>query len=111
MGVHPDSLWRTVGHYVNRAHNSMDVPELEHIGIDECSREKGHKYFTVFGDLDLSRVIFVADTRQEATIKQLLDFLNNRGGRQMNIDPGIVSLSNITLASTKNYSHRIYLGN
>ncbi len=37
--------------------------------------------------------------------------LNNRGGRQINIDPGIVSLSNITLASTKNYSHRIYLGN
>ncbi|MEO0095283.1 MAG: DUF4416 family protein [candidate division WOR-3 bacterium] len=37
-------------------------------------------------------------------------FLNEKGGRMINIDPGLVSLSNIILASTKNYSHRIYLG-
>jgi len=37
-------------------------------------------------------------------------FLNENGGRKINIDPGLVSLSNIILASTKNYSHRIYLG-
>lgn len=38
-------------------------------------------------------------------------YLNDRGGRKINIDPGIISLSNLVLASTKNYSHRIYLGN
>ncbi len=37
-------------------------------------------------------------------------FLNENRGRMINIDPGLVSLSNIILASTKNYSHRIYLG-
>ena len=37
-------------------------------------------------------------------------YLNDRGGRKINIDPGVVSLSNLVLASTKNYSHRIYLG-
>jgi hypothetical protein len=37
-------------------------------------------------------------------------FLNEDSGRKINIDPGLVSLSNIILASTKNYSHRIYLG-
>ncbi len=36
-------------------------------------------------------------------------FLNDSGGRRVNIDPGLISLSNIILASTKNYSHRIYL--
>jgi hypothetical protein len=35
---------------------------------------------------------------------------SNEQGRSINIDPGIVSLSNLVLASTKNYSHRIYLG-
>ena len=35
--------------------------------------------------------------------------LNDREGRMVNIDPGIVSLSSLILASTKNYSHRIYL--
>ncbi|HOP85755.1 MAG TPA: DUF4416 family protein [Syntrophorhabdaceae bacterium] len=30
--------------------------------------------------------------------------------RHVNIDPGYVSLENIVLATTKNYTHRIYLG-
>lgn len=37
-------------------------------------------------------------------------FLNKDGGRIINIDPGLVSLNNIVLASTKNYTHRVYLG-
>jgi hypothetical protein len=36
--------------------------------------------------------------------------LNEHGGRQINIDPGLLSMSNIILASTKNYAHRIYCG-
>ncbi|MDH4210524.1 MAG: DUF4416 family protein [candidate division WOR-3 bacterium] len=39
-----------------------------------------------------------------------IKYLNQNGGRMVNIDPGAVSLSNLILASTKNYSHRIYLG-
>ncbi|HEC78181.1 MAG TPA: DUF4416 family protein [candidate division WOR-3 bacterium] len=37
-------------------------------------------------------------------------YLNEKGGRKINLDPGLLSLSNLILASTKNYSHRIYLG-
>lgn len=37
--------------------------------------------------------------------------LNEHGGRVVNIDPGIISMNNLVLASTKNYTHRIYLGN
>lgn len=36
--------------------------------------------------------------------------LNEHGGRQVNIDPGLLSMSNVILASTKNYAHRIYCG-
>ena len=32
-----------------------------------------------------------------------------KGRRQINIDPGILNLSKIVLASTKDYKHRIYL--
>jgi len=37
-------------------------------------------------------------------------YVNKNGGREVNIDPGLISMSNLVLASTKNYSHRIYLG-
>lgn len=33
------------------------------------------------------------------------------GKRQVNIDPGGISTSRVILVTTKNYSHRIYLGN
>jgi hypothetical protein len=36
--------------------------------------------------------------------------LNEDRGRKVNIDPGLVSMSSLVLASTKNYAHRIYLG-
>jgi hypothetical protein len=35
----------------------------------------------------------------------------NTKKRRINIDPGILSLSKFILATTKNYSHRIYIGN
>ena len=36
--------------------------------------------------------------------------LATRGKRSVNLDPGILALENICLATTKPYSHRIYLG-
>lgn len=36
--------------------------------------------------------------------------LSVKGKRNINIDPGYLTLSKVVLASTKNYAHRIYLG-
>ena len=38
------------------------------------------------------------------------NILSVEGKRRINLDPGYLTLSNIVLASTKNYSHRLYLG-
>lgn len=35
---------------------------------------------------------------------------NEKNGRRVNADPGLITLNSLILASTKNYSHRIYLG-
>jgi hypothetical protein len=45
-----------------------------------------------------------------ATIGIEKRFLNDGGGRLVNIDPGLLGLANLALASTKEYSHRLYLG-
>lgn len=37
------------------------------------------------------------------------DYLDKENNRRINIDPGLITMSNVVLASTKNYSHRIYL--
>lgn len=36
-------------------------------------------------------------------------FLDEHGNRRLNLDPGILSLHNLVLASTKDYAHRICL--
>ena len=41
---------------------------------------------------------------------EIEDALSSDGRRRINLDPGYLTLAKIVLASTKNYSHRIYLG-
>lgn len=41
---------------------------------------------------------------------ELEESLSSGGKRNVNIDPGYMTLSKVVLASTKNYSHRIYIG-
>ncbi|MFO8061393.1 MAG: DUF4416 family protein [bacterium] len=40
----------------------------------------------------------------------LEDTFRRHSNRMVNIDPGIVTVSNVQLLTTKNYSHRIYMG-
>ena len=37
-------------------------------------------------------------------------FFAKDGNRQLNIDPGLITPSNLILSTTKGYAHRIYLG-
>lgn len=52
--------------------------------------------------------------QQLAAIKTITNSLETRlsrnGSRRINIDPGYLELSKLVLATTKDYSHRIYLG-
>lgn len=41
---------------------------------------------------------------------KLEERFSRRQKRQINIDPGFLSLGKVILATTKNYSHRVYLG-
>ena len=65
-----------------------------------------HRRFLFFGrDVDASSII-------DAKLKTMsLETKFSKGGkRQINIDPGYMTLAKVVLASRKNYSHRIYLG-
>lgn len=41
---------------------------------------------------------------------EMEEALSINGKRNINIDPGYMTLSKVVLASTKNYSHRLYIG-
>lgn len=51
---------------------------------------------------------FLPDLKIETN--KIEDKFSENGKRKINIDPGILTLNNFILATTKNYAHRIYLG-
>jgi transposase len=79
MQVNPNSVWRILGHYVEKEVDATDYSEVVSVGVDECARQKGHHYITTFCDLDKSRVVFVADGRKKSTFKEFREFLEKRG--------------------------------
>jgi hypothetical protein len=48
--------------------------------------------------------------RTNALEQQLADTLKTDFPRPVNLDPGVIEPSKLVLATTKNYSHRIYIG-
>ena len=76
-------------------------------------------YYTVeFGNnLQKSLIVFEETVEQEALadIKNKTNSVeqshcSEEGGRIFNIDPGLILPSRLVLASTKDFSHRIYIG-
>jgi hypothetical protein len=65
-----------------------------------------HRQFIFF------RTIIDPGTLADIKIKtiEIENALSSDGRRSINLDPGYITLAKIVLASTKNYSHRIYLG-
>jgi len=45
------------------------------------------------------------------TIELEGEFLNDAGGRRINLDPGYLDAAKLVLVSTKDFSHRMYLDN
>lgn len=79
---------------------------------DYYFKEMGHPLFRVF--------ITFAELRDPATLPSIKTVTNeleaeyassNGGSRVLNIDPGFLTATAYILATSKNYAHRIYLGN
>lgn len=78
--AHPDSVWRILGQYVEKARQEQDLSSVTTLGIDETSQKKGHRYVTTFCDLGTSRVLFVTEGKDKATIKAFVEDFEARGG-------------------------------
>ena len=70
---------------LHEARSNEDFSEVKSIGVDETSRAKGHKYVSVFIDLDTSRVIHVCEGKDASTIESFKDDLEQHKGSNKNI--------------------------
>jgi len=47
--------------YVNKAYPKADFSDVRVLGCDELSARKGHKYLSVFADLEAKRVLYATE--------------------------------------------------
>lgn len=79
VGEHDTRLWRVFKHYVNQAMEDMDVSNVTRIAMDETSRAKGHKYITLFIDMDTKRLIFATVGKDADVLQEFCLFLDSKG--------------------------------
>jgi len=89
----------------------FESQKIRFIWTDYYNKEIGQDLFRRFIGfeklIDPGRLSSIKITTNEAEQQFLYE---NTNKRRINIDPGILSLSKFVLATTKNYSHRIYIG-
>lgn len=79
VGEHDTRLWRVFKHYVDIAIENIDISNLKRVAMDETSRAKGHKYVTLFIDIDTKRLIFVTTGKSSKTLQDFCEFLDSKG--------------------------------
>lgn len=80
MGIEDTRLWRIIEHYVNKDLDQSDLSKVARVGVDETSSQKGHKYVSLFVDLDTRKVIFVAKGKDSSTVQAFREHLIKYGG-------------------------------
>lgn len=82
LGEHDTRLWRIVEHYVWRAVEKLDLSLVGRIAADETSARRGPDTISLFVDMARRKVVYVADGKDAATVKEFADFLEAHGGRR-----------------------------
>ncbi|WP_431086672.1 ISL3 family transposase [Paenibacillus sp. 8b26] len=76
---HDTRMWRIFHHYVNRAMNELDVSLVRRIAIDETSSRRGHRYITLFVDVDTKTVLFATEGKGKDTLARFNQYLLQKG--------------------------------
>ena len=96
-------LWRIVLHYVKSAMNRLDLSSLKALSLDETKSRKGHRYVTVFIDLDRTEkpVVFAVAGKGKQTLEAFKKHLSAHGGNPEQIVEVVSDMSAAFIAGVK----------
>lgn len=93
VGCTSPRIWRVFDYWISKAISKDDLSGVCHIGIDETSSKKGHKYITQVVDLDARRTIFVTEGKDSETVTSFVTTLENKAGDRNNITIASMDMS------------------
>jgi transposase len=103
LNVYANRLWTIFNYWISRAFSKDDPSSIEHMGIDETSSRKGHNYVTITVDLKESRTIFVTPGKDAVSIKDLSNYLINKGVNPQQITHAAIDMSIPFISGLKKY--------
>lgn len=80
LGVSDDRVWRVLDFHVEAARAREDYSAVRRISADERSAHKGHRYLTMFCDMDARRLLFATQGKDAATFEAFAEDLAAHGG-------------------------------
>lgn len=76
---HDTRMWRILHHYVDKAMANVDMSKVKRIAVDETSSRRGHRYITLFVDVDTKIVLFATEGKGMETLDAFRDMLAEKG--------------------------------
>lgn len=76
---HDTRMWRIFHHYVDQAMAEVDLSHVNRIAIDETSSRRGHRYITLFVDVDTKIVLFATEGKGKDTLARFKQHLLGKG--------------------------------
>jgi len=80
VNEHDTRLWRVLDHYVHEARQEADFSEVTEVGVDETSSKRGHRYVSLFVDLEVPRVLFATEGKDARTLDRFKTDLEEHHG-------------------------------
>jgi transposase len=76
---HDTRMWRIFHHYVEKAMAELDLTSVKKIAIDETSSRRGHRYITLFLDVETKTVLFATEGKGMDTLARFKELLAAKG--------------------------------
>ncbi len=76
---HDTRMWRIFHYYVDKAMSELDLSSVKRIAIDETSSRRGHRYITLFVDVDRKTVLFATEGKGMETLERFKGHLAEKG--------------------------------
>lgn len=93
IGENDTRIWRILRHYVEGARAREDFSGVTRIGMDETASKRGHRYISLFVDLERSKVLFATEGKDAGTVAEFRRDLEEHGGKAEQIREACLDMS------------------
>ena len=100
---HDTRIWRILHFHISKAYAAKDLSGLTHVGVDETSCRKGHKYVTIFIDMIKREVVYATPGKDESTIECFSEELIKHHSKSDNISNISMDMSPAFIKGANNY--------